>query len=419
MVYNEEKVEEVHRARMGISVAEQLFSTGEFAKRANVTVRTIHYYEKKGLIRPEKISEKGYRYYGQQEFARLQRILTLKLLGFSLEEIQEFSLNENDRDFLQRSFGMQLSLVRKKIEHLKAVEESIQNVSEMFAEEDVPDWDEITKLIRIINMDRDLVEQYQNGKNIDARITLHSRCSRNPQSWFSWIYEQMNLASGMKVLELGCGSGMLWKENQKKIPDGCEILLTDISTGMLEDTKKNLSGAGPKRFSYEVMDCCDIRGAGKTFDMVVANFLLFYLRDIKKAAAGIARVLRPGGTFICATYGEHHMQEVEKLVKEFNPKIRLSAVRLYENFGLENGEALLSQYFDRVEKREYPDELRVTDIDLLANYIMSCHGNQREYLIPEYDEFKAFLRGKLKKKGYIRITKQAGLFVAGSTEREK
>lgn len=113
------------------------------------------------------------------------------------------------------------------------------------------------------------------------------------------------------------------------------------------------------------------------------------------------------------------MQEVEKLVKEFNPKIRLSAVRLYENFGLENGEALLSQYFDRVEKREYPDELRVTDIDLLANYIMSCHGNQREYLIPEYDEFKAFLRGKLKKKGYIRITKQAGLFVAGSTEREK
>ena len=75
------------------AVAEQLFSTGEFARRANVTVRTIHYYEKKGLIQPEKISENGYRYYGKQEFARLQRILTLKLLGFSLEEIQEFSLN--------------------------------------------------------------------------------------------------------------------------------------------------------------------------------------------------------------------------------------------------------------------------------------------------------------------------------------
>lgn len=401
------------------AVAEQLFSTGEFARRANVTVRTIHYYEKKGLIQPEKISENGYRYYGKQEFARLQRILTLKLLGFSLEEIQEFSLNENDRDFLQRSFAMQLSLVRKKIEHLKAVEESIQNVSEMFREDDVPEWDEITKLIRIINMDGDLVEQYKNGKNIDARITLHSRCSSNPQSWFSWIYEQMKLAPGMKVLELGCGSGMLWKENAKKIPDGCQILLTDISPGMLEDTKRNLSGACPGQFAYDIMDCCDIRGTASAYDIVVANFLLFYLRDIKKAVAGIARALRPGGTLICATYGERHMQEVEELVKEFNPKIRLSAVRLYENFGLENGEAVLSRCFDRVEKREYPDELHVTDIDLLADYIMSCHGNQREYLVTEYDEFKAFLKGKLKKKGYIRITKQAGLFIAASTKKEK
>lgn len=398
-------------------MAEQLFSTGEFAKRANVTVRTIHYYEKKGLIRPEKISDSGYRYYGQREFARLQRVLTLKLLGFSLEEIREFSLNENDRDFLQRSFGMQLSLVRKKIEHLKAVEESIQNVSEMFAVDDVPDWDEITKLIRIINMDGDLVEQYKNGKNIDARITLHSRCSSNPQSWFSWIYEQMNLAPEMKVLELGCGSGMLWKENQKKIPAGCHILLTDISSGMLEDTKKNLSGSCLEKFSYEVMDCCDIRSETAAYDKVVANFLLFYLRDIKKAVTEISRVMKPGGTFICATCGEHHMQEVEELVKEFNPKIQLSAVRLYENFGLENGEALLSQFFDRVEKREYPDELRVTDIDLLADYIMSCHGNQREYLVPEYEEFKVFLRGKLKKKGYIRITKQAGMFIAGAVRK--
>lgn len=398
----------------GDAVAEQLFSTGEFARRANVTVRTIHYYEKKGLIQPERISENGYRYYGQREFTRLQRILTLKLLGFSLEEIREFSLNENDRDFLQRSFAMQLSLVRKKIQHLKAVEESIQNVSQMFAEDDIPDWGEITKLIRIINMDGDLVEQYKNGKNIDARITLHSRCSSNPQSWFSWIYDHMNLEPEMKVLELGCGSGMLWKENQKKIPAGCHILLTDISSGMLEDTKKNLSGSCPGKFSYEVMDCCDIRSEAASYDKVVANFLLFYLRDIKKAVSEISRVVKPGGTFICATYGEHHMQEVEELVKEFNPKIRLSAVRLHENFGLENGEAILSPCFGWVEKREYPDELRVTDIDLLADYIMSCHGNQREYLIPEYDEFKAFLKGKLKKRGYIHITKQAGLFVAGA-----
>ena len=39
----------------------ELYSTGEFAKKANVSIRTIHFYEKKGLIRPLKIAENGYR----------------------------------------------------------------------------------------------------------------------------------------------------------------------------------------------------------------------------------------------------------------------------------------------------------------------------------------------------------------------
>ena len=115
-------------------MGKNLYSTGEFAKKASVSVRTIHYYEKMGLIKPERISDSGYRYYGEEEFARIQRILTLKLLGFSLEEIQALSVNETNTGFLQQSFEMQRSLVRKKIEHLKAVEDAIQNVSQMFGD---------------------------------------------------------------------------------------------------------------------------------------------------------------------------------------------------------------------------------------------------------------------------------------------
>lgn len=393
-------------------MANQLFSTGEFARRANVTVRTIRYYEKMGLIKPEKIGKNGYRYYGEQEFARLQRILTLKMLGFSLEEIREFSLNEKNKDYLQQSFQLQLSLVRKKIEHLKAVEESIQNASRIFSKSDLPDWDEITKLIRIINMDKDLVEQYQNGKNIEARSSLHRRFSQNKVSWFQWIYEQMPMMEGTQVMELGCGNGMLWRENRMRIPQSCQILLTDISPGMIEDTRKNLSGVTSGQFTYQVMDCQNITCQNETFDIVVANFLLFYLRDLNQALAHIRRVTKKTGCFVCATYGEHHMQEIEELVKEFNPRIQLSAVRLYENFGLENGEQILKKQFDKVTWVDYPDELRVTEVDLLADYIMSCHGNQKEYLVSEYDEFKAFLRQKIEKRGYIRVTKQAGVFIA-------
>lgn len=398
----------------GWRLDKKLYLTGEFAKKANVSVRTIHYYEKIGLIHPEKISENGYRYYSTEEFARLQRILTLKLLGFSLEEIQELSLNESNTDFLQKSFEMQLSLVRKKIEHLQAVEESIQNVSRMFEQTDHPDWNEITKLIQIISMDNELVEQYKNGKNLDARVTLHNLYSHNPKSWFSWIYEKMSLESGMEVLELGCGNGMLWKENLGRIPKNAHILLTDLSPGMIEDTKRNTR---KDCFSYQVMDCHQIDKEPDSFDVVVANFVLFYLRDLNLALSEVSRVLKADGCFVCATYGEDHMREVEQLVREFEPKIQLSGVRLYENFGIQNGKASLKKFFHDVTWLDYPDHLKVTDADALMDYIMSCHGNQREYLVPAYEEFKMFLEKKLARKGYIKITKQAGLFIAGGKKK--
>ncbi len=389
----------------------KLYSTGTFARKANVSVRTIQYYEKKGLIYPKEIGENGYRYYGEEEFARLQRILTLKLLGFSLEEIRELSLHESNTDFLQRSFELQLSLVRKKIEHLQAVEESIQNASRMFKEKEQPNWSEITKLIQIINMDRDLVEQYQNGKNIAARISLHSRFSQNPQSWFSWIFENFHLEEGQRVLEIGCGNGALWKENADRIPKNVSVLLTDISSGMLDDSKENVEGANRTTFSYEIMDCHQIQKENASFDLVAANFVLFYLRDIRQALSEIQRVLGEKGRFVCATYGRKHMQEVEQMVQEFNPKVHLSPVSLYENFGLENGKVLLEQHFEQVTMIEYPDVLRVTEAQPLVDYIMSCHGNQKEFFVPEYERLQQFIEAKLAKKGYITITKQAGIFV--------
>lgn len=388
-----------------------LYSTGEFAKKANVSVRTIHYYEKMGLIQPEKISDTGYRYYSEKEFARIQRILTLKLLGFSLEEIQVMSLNETNTGYLQKSFDLQLSLVRRKIQHLKAVEESVENVSHKLKDGESPDWDEITKLIQIINMDRELVEQYKNEKNLDARCTLHTKYSHNTTSWFSWIFSQVQFEDKKDIVEIGCGNGMLWYENASRIPANARVLLTDVSPGMLEDSKKNLREVKKGSFSYQNMDANNINLFDQSFDYVVANFVLFYLRDLQDTLTEINRILRPNGTFVCATYGQEHMKEVEQLVKEFNPKISLSPVHLYEKFGLDNGKKQLSKYFREIKRIDYPDYLMVTDVEPFVEYVMSCHGNQKEYLLPKYEEFKAFVKRKMDAKGYLKITKQAGLFI--------
>lgn len=62
---------------------DMIYTTGEFAKKAGVSVRTIRYYDKQGILKPSFTSESGYRLYSDKDFARLQKILTLKYLGFS------------------------------------------------------------------------------------------------------------------------------------------------------------------------------------------------------------------------------------------------------------------------------------------------------------------------------------------------
>lgn len=51
------------------------YTSGEFAKKANVSIRTIRYYDKQGLLKPAGMSEAGYRLYTDSDFAKLQKIL--------------------------------------------------------------------------------------------------------------------------------------------------------------------------------------------------------------------------------------------------------------------------------------------------------------------------------------------------------
>lgn len=60
---------------------------GELSERAGVTHRTIHYYERLGLVRPAEREGAGYRYYDESALKRLEKIAALKRLGLSLDDI--------------------------------------------------------------------------------------------------------------------------------------------------------------------------------------------------------------------------------------------------------------------------------------------------------------------------------------------
>lgn len=387
------------------------YTSGEFAKKANVTIRTIRFYDKQGILKPSRVSDSGYRLYTDEDFGRLQKILCLKYLGFSLEDIVSMTIND-DVDDIAHSLRLQRELIDKRIRHLQMMEQTLEETAVMASRSGSIDWNNILNLIHMTNMEYAIVDQYKTAVNLSVRIGLHKRFSHNPKPWFQWLAEQLPLSESGRILEVGCGNGELWQYVEPERLSEKEVWLTDLSPGMVEDAEEALSGrekaCGAFRFLVEDGESLDFEK--DTFDLAIANHVLFYVKDRKKALEEIRRVLKPGGWFFCSTYGKDHMKEITSLVQEFDPRITLSDVALYELFGLENGREQLLQVFSQAEPILYEDYLLVDEAEPLLDYILSCHGNQSEILSQRQLEFKGFLQKKIREQGGIRITKMAGVF---------
>lgn len=389
---------------------EGYYSSGQFARMANVTLRTIRYYDKQNLLKPSFVNEHGARFYTDQDLAQLQQILLFKYLGFSLGEIREMTLDNPDRHLLLNSLDIQLKLVRDRMEQMQLVEQAIQETSNTLRQEKQVDWHQMMELIHLTGMEKSLKNQYLDASNITARIHLHELYSHNTQGWFPWLFEQCHLQPDWHVLEIGCGDGTFWTSNKEKLPPHVSLSLTDISDGMLRDARRNLSSIDHDGFSFYTADAHHLPFVDQSFDLVIANHVLFYLEDFSQACQEICRVLKNKGILIASTYGAKHMEEVSRLAASFDPRIILSADKLYHRFGRENGAQLLTPYFEEICWHSYDDFLYVTEAAPLISYILSCHGNQNQYLPDRYTEFASYVEKQVAE-GF-RITKDAGVFAA-------
>lgn len=377
----------------------KLYKTGQFAKLANVSERTIRYYDKIGLLKPSFVMENGYRQYSDLDLLKLQKILSLKHLGFSIEEIFPMVMDNTN---LKESFELQIDLIEDKIRHLQSLKDALKRASQ------TPDlsWNMILSLVQLSNEETNIIEQYKNAKNLNDRISLHEKYSTNRQGWFNWLFNQIDFSKVNRLLELGCGNGKLWQENRIDLRNR-EIFLSDISEGMVEEVRNKLG----TDFNCIVADAEKIPFKDEYFDSIIANHVLFYLNDLNLGLKEISRVLKPNGILYCSTYGKNHMKEITEIVQNFDSSINLSNHSLYDIFGLENGESILSKYFSNIQRIDYEDSLEITESKPLIDYIMSCHGNQNEILGPRLNEFKEYIEELLKNSGKIVVTKQAGLFV--------
>ena len=382
------------------------YTTGEFAEKAHVTLRTIRWYDSKNLLKPSAYTEGGARLYTDADLAKLQQILLFKYLGFSLDDIREMVMTGGDEEYLLGSLDIQKKLVQEKIEELNDVYQALDRTKDAIEKHHGKELNAMLNLIHITGADQSLKTQYLNSTNVAARIRLHSEYSVNQEGWFPWLYRMSEIQDGMNILEIGCGNGALWLENMNYIPPHVHITLSDISDGMLRDAKNSIND---ERFSFSCFNAENIPFEDESFDVVYANHMLFYCENIDLVLKECHRVLKKSGKLICSTYSKRHMKEITELVQEFDKDIVLSSDVLYERFGLDNGNNILNRYFDSVECIRYEDSIEISDSEPLINYIVSCHGNQNRILIDHYREFRDFVADKVK--NGFHITKDAGIFV--------
>ena len=132
---------------------EGFYSSGEFAKKANVTVRTIRYYDKQNILKPSYVTDTGVRFYTDSDFTRLQQILLLKYLGFSLDDIKNMTIGDSDYNILKNSLHLQLKLIQDKIAQMELVKNAIEDTVETIDRNNSIDWSSMLSLIHLTNME--------------------------------------------------------------------------------------------------------------------------------------------------------------------------------------------------------------------------------------------------------------------------
>jgi SAM-dependent methyltransferase len=225
--------------------------------------------------------------------------------------------------------------------------------------------------------ERDLLrEQYATDANLRARIGLHERFSIGTVPYPRWVFDGYDFGAAADVLEVGCGNGLMWRENLDRIPDGWRLTLTDLSPGMVEAARATLGD----RADYVVADVQDLPFADCSFDGVIANHMLFHVEDRPTALGEIARVLHPGGRFCATAIGYDHLRVLRELVP---PPEGSQWAKTRERFMVETAPAELAPFFVDIELEPFPDDaLEVTELEPLLDFVRSRGDVTEEELEP-------------------------------------
>lgn len=163
-----------------MQVVFKIFRIGEFARLNKVTIKTLRYYDEIGILTPDKIDKMtGYRYYSANQIMKLNKIIRLKYMGFSLDEISYVMLKDMSAEGIKDILSLKRMEIEKKIseesERLSRIEAFIKTCE---MEEYNMKYDVILKKIdsvRVASL-RDYIPNYSEQGHLWEELGKHIEC---------------------------------------------------------------------------------------------------------------------------------------------------------------------------------------------------------------------------------------------------
>ena len=259
-------------------------------------------------------------------------------------------------------------------------------------------------------------KQYNTTKYLEARIKIH-QFTKNKIGFHEWIFNQYDLSeleksnNIIKVLDIGCGTGVFWKKNQNNFNKyNLDITFTDATSAMVEKEKANTSELKAKK-TYEIADIDNLDKYKNQFDIVFCHNVLYHAENKDNSIKNLKDCLNDKPTSFCSitTNSEKHMLNVYEIGRNLDKNFPTD--RIIDSFTEEVADKMLPTHFN-FEKKIEEEELRVTDWEILMGFVASGVEPRGIKLVDNFwNDYKKIYDEEFKKNGYFKIIKRSPLYI--------
>ncbi|WP_391574405.1 MerR family transcriptional regulator [Cohnella sp.] len=151
-----------------------IYSIGQLAKKTNISIRTLRYYDEIGLLKPAKVADSGYRYYSNEEIRVLRHITALKELGFTLASIKDLLSTGKDaqEDRWRAYLEFELAAIAEEKQRLAEMEMLLQTARHAFEMNGQVESEDIFLFIRALRSPAEIRDKFLVQNFADHEIEI-------------------------------------------------------------------------------------------------------------------------------------------------------------------------------------------------------------------------------------------------------